>query len=239
MVCGAKLMKINKFRFEKRDHPCHLIDMNIENTANQDTIKGQEALKRISLKIKRLRKKSHYTQKDVAERLNLGLRSYQRIENRECGYDLSLLYRLCEVFNANFFELTNPYAPKDIHKNFFFNDRSEFKNICSCESIDFLENLELNPENITADEAFMSATVPLALVTPFKVEFNKKAKSSQSRFVTALGLKNETATEQFWDEVLFHQPKFSAVKITNDQVIVSRHFYNDHEEYMISGIFDC
>lgn len=239
MVCRAKLTKINKIEFEKRQYPCHLIGMNIENTAAQDTIKGQEALKRISLKIKRLRKKSHYTQKDVAEKLNLGLRSYQRIENRECGYDLYLLYRLCEVFNANFFELTNPYAPKDIHKNFFFHDRAEFKNICSCESVDFLEKLVINPENLAADESFMAAGVPLAFVSPFKVEFNKKGKASQSRFVEALGLKNEAESEQFWDEVLFHQPKFSAVKITNDQVIVNRHFYNDHEEFMISGIFDC
>jgi len=59
--------------------------------------------------IKTLRKRHQLTQKDMAAKLNIAERTYQRFENGERKtLDLALLQRVCDVLRASPAEILDP-----------------------------------------------------------------------------------------------------------------------------------
>ncbi len=58
-------------------------------------------LKRISTNILRIREKKGWTQEEVAERGNIDLRWYQRLESGRYSFNLETLARLAELFKVD------------------------------------------------------------------------------------------------------------------------------------------
>lgn len=71
----------------------------------------EESLRRIVFKLRFYREAAGVSQKEAAEKLNVGHRSYQRIEGGETNVDITFLIRFSQIFNVNFVELVTPYAP--------------------------------------------------------------------------------------------------------------------------------
>ena len=207
-----------------------------ELTMTDSTIKGQVALKRVGLKLKRLRKAHNYTQKEIAERLNLGLRSYQRIENRETIYDLVLLYNACSIYGVNFVNLANPYAPDEQFKGSFFNSPDEVPFEGAKVVLKAMIDLEVHPDKFNAARESKAFGRPLAIVSPFKMEYSGLSREDMGLFNEAFMAYDGQAAEHFWDEVIYHQPKFSVLQSKNGKMFVNRHFYTDSEEYTLSTI---
>lgn len=71
-----------------------------------------KSLKRIVFKIRQFRESAEISQKEAAEKLNIGHRSYQRIESGEANCDISFLHRFSLAFDINFLDLVSPYPPE-------------------------------------------------------------------------------------------------------------------------------
>ncbi|MEE0516925.1 MAG: helix-turn-helix transcriptional regulator [Anaerovoracaceae bacterium] len=52
-------------------------------------------------RIRSLRVKNHYTQQNMADSLNMSLRSYQRYEGGQCDPPLTTLVAIADIFNTS------------------------------------------------------------------------------------------------------------------------------------------
>jgi transcriptional regulator with XRE-family HTH domain len=55
--------------------------------------------------VKQVRKEKGFAQEEVAEKINIGLRAYQKIESGETKLDVERLQELAKVFNVSMLDL--------------------------------------------------------------------------------------------------------------------------------------
>lgn len=213
----------------------------------------QMSLGRIILKLRLYRESVQYSQKATAEKLNLGYRSYQRIENEESVCDISFLYRFCDLFGADFTALASPHAPpiKNNLKIFQENEEEKFKNttpVLASTIIFFVQkfsNKQVQFSDLISDSTFLNSKYKLCISTPFKSTYNENANGffEYSYPHCKKGKCYSSIHDQvgYWDCIYYYRPKYSIQKIPlachnkNVEMIEhSAHFYLDGNIISIS-----
>lgn len=195
------------------------------------------SLKRIRLKIRFYREAAQVSQKEAADKLNLGHRSYQRIESGEASCDISFIYKFCNMFEIDSNSMLSP-SPPVINNNlhFFYSDdnHKELKDISQirekiCQDTN-QKNISIG--NLIDNPDFLNSEIGLCISTPFKQFFNYQA-------VRNLGLiKNKIKTmtttrdiqEQinYWDCIYYYAPNLSirnnyTVQINGEEIELDIH----------------
>ena len=96
-------------------------------------------VERLSIKIRLYRTSLNITQQEMATKLGLSLRTFQRIETCQSPIDMTIIYKICECYDIPFFDLVNPdikreeladgnffSSVEDFEKEDFFSDKPDF-----------------------------------------------------------------------------------------------------------------
>lgn len=213
----------------------------------------QRSLDRILLKIRQCREAAKLSQSEVAEKLSIGLRTYQRIENGEVSCDISFLYRFSEVLNINFIDLVTPYPPA---KKMITLYKSEIE-IKSFEALPFIQKTNFNSWvkrfekdllKLGETEKFINEKLPMSLWTHSKKivnnshhEFFDTKKGYQQ--INNIYLKPDDRVNTI-DCLFCYRPKYSLKKLIDYNVkgiylnlnLYSAHLYVDEEILSISVV---
>lgn len=203
-----------------------------------------KSLQRIVFKIRQYRESAEISQKEAAEKLNIGHRSYQRIESGEGNCDISFLHRFSLVFDINFLELVSPYAPEPKNLTLYKNEAEEqaFEMNPFVLNTNFLQ-LVVNFQAASFREfaEFNSSEVPLCIWTPQKKILNESLLDifEIEKIFCKVNFKLFKRDERvnFLDCLYYFKPKYSlkmqkGKKINNvmfDIEIYTAHFYKNGE----------
>lgn len=212
---------------------------------------AEKSLNRVVFKLRFYREAANLSQKETAEKLNIGHRSYQRIENGEANCDILLLYRFSKVFDVNLVELVTPYSPKK-PKNFSLFDMNqieEFEKNPFVQLTNF-KNLTHQFENKILDlldgKDLLSSDYPLMIWTPSKKVINdvlleiydiKKIYKKDNFLNLPIDEKMNIL-----DCLFYYRPKYSIKKISNVVIkeknyeieFYSTHLYQEDEILTLS-----
>lgn len=197
------------------------------------------SLRRIVFKLRFYRELAGVSQKEAAEKLHIGHRSYQRIEGGETNVDITFLLRFSQLFNMNFLELVTPYPPElngvVIYKT--PEELNEFENLPYIKNSHFLEwskrFLEKAPTFDDCKE-FTSSHRPMVMWTPSK-------KCMNDSLVDQLNIKKEFRKVNFYflrpddrlkflDTLYYYKPKYSLKRIRGN---FKRGLYCEVELYSV------
>lgn len=180
-----------------------------------------KSLQRIILKIRFHREAASLSQKEVAEKLNIGYRSYQRIESGEAVCDINFLHRFCYLLNLNFLDFISPYAPKPINLELFYSEEEikKFQSLKFIEDSHFLFFVDKFEKNIAIEEdlEFLKNENPMLVWTSGKIKpndafceiFNWKRNTSKNvQFIS-----NSYEKLNFLGCVFYYNPKYLIKKI--------------------------
>lgn len=180
------------------------------------------SIDRIKLKMRLYREAAQIGQKMTAKKLNLGYRSYQRIETEGSDCSVSFLCNFCNLFNADFDRLVSPNAPKINDSLIFFNDKNE---IAKFESIEIIKNSNLAGfgNQLISGTLFQRGfakgfnhsspivvNYDLCISTPFKyIYYNSKEEyfDFQSKKGTNAMMLEEKIN--YWDCIYYYRPQYS------------------------------
>ncbi|MGZ3788782.1 MAG: helix-turn-helix domain-containing protein [Bacteriovorax sp.] len=211
----------------------------------------QLSLGRIVFKLRYFRELAKHSQQEAADKLNLGHRSYQRIENGEAKCDIAFLYRFCLIFNVDILELVTPYAPGPQNLILYKTKEEEdlFQGLSYVQQTGFLDcsrRLEKNFAILGKDNQWMNSEYPFCLWTHSKKTMNEammekfgiQKKSSSERFNFLLPKERLN----FFDCLYYHRPKYSLKKHLNHEMnglrydieIYSAHLYLEEDVINIS-----
>lgn len=201
--------------------------------------------KRVLFKIRAYREAAQISQREAAEKLSIGHRSYQRIENGEATFDILFLYRFCNLFGVEFNELVCPNPPKISQKIELINhDQIDiFKNIKHVQESKMLElehlleSINFSIRDILESQQFINSSSYLCVSTPYKIFFNKACNDiahitqriSPPPFL-AHDLESIKKRIHYWDCLHFYSPKYSINR--SDLDIIDENFVN-YTEYAI------
>lgn len=205
-----------------------------------------KSLKRIIFKLRHYREVANCSQKEAAERLCIGHRSYQRIENGEASCDISFLHRFCHVFKVDFLDLVSPYPPLPHEFTIFSteSEQSKFELMPFVQQTKFMDWVFLFEKKSSAfaeTSEFILAEHPMCYWTPTKKIMNDSLMEAFGikkiyRKVNFILLREESRMN-FLDCLYYYHPKYT-IKNHPDQIInnvsynieiFSVHFYRDNE----------
>lgn len=205
-----------------------------------------KSLKRIIFKLRHYREAANFSQKEAAEKLNIGHRSYQRIENGEANCDISFLHRFSLIFGVNFIELVTPYPPLPNQFSLYNNEMEQglFEVLPFIQQTKFLDwafRFEKNLDLIAEGQDFISAEYPMCFWTPSKKIMNNSLVEAFGikkifRKVNFILLRPEDRMN-FLDCLYYYRPKYTIKKHLDQSIngfrynveIFSAHFYRDDE----------
>lgn len=180
-----------------------------------------KSLKRIILKIRFHREAASLSQREVAEKLNIGHRSYQRIESGEAVCDINFLHRFCYLLNLNFLDFISPYAPMPINLELFCNGEEihKFKNLKFIEDSHFLYFVDKFEKNVSIEEGveFLKNENPMLVWTSGKFKPNDAFceifnwKKNVSKYPEIISNSHEKLN--FLDCIFYYNPKFLIKKL--------------------------
>lgn len=194
----------------------------LQNNVNDTLMRSTDfcfnkSLKRIVLKIRFHRELASYSQKETAEQLNIGYRSYQRIESGEAICDINFLHRFCYLFNLNFLEFISPYSPVPIGLELFCTEEEvqKFQSLSFIESshfISWVNKFEKNNLALEEEPEFLNNENPMFLLSSGKLkpndaccEFFDWKKNLPKRTYLILDAYEKL---NFFDCVLYYNPKY-------------------------------
>jgi transcriptional regulator with XRE-family HTH domain len=217
----------------------------------------QSSINRLNFKLRFFRETSNLSQKDLANKLNIGHRSYQRIESGLAHCDISFLYRFCNLLQIDFNNLTSAKEPAvDENVNFFLRDESStekeyFKEMIPPVLEEVCSDLESNKftlTNMLENPIFLNDIHALAVSNPFKKYFNISSNELLGLFTNDV-LKKQiwgTLEEQFmfWDNIYYYTPQYSVRKNfkicahekSNIMTIYSIHIYKNGQITSVSWL---
>lgn len=204
------------------------------------------SFKRIVFKLRFYREAANVSQKEAAEKLNIGYRSYQRIESAEASCDISFLHRFCIVFFVDFVDLASPSPPRLENINLFIDkkEQQDFENLPFIQKInlkDWVSSFENKTIHLGEDEAFTSAEHPFCIWTSSKKiinnNFYKSLDVENKQLVGKISIFSRDEKINALDCLFYYRPKYSVKKISNqringienDRELYSIHFYDKNE----------
>jgi transcriptional regulator with XRE-family HTH domain len=185
-------------------------------------------LQRVILKIKYNRAHKGISQQDMANKLNMSHRKYQRIEAMESTPNLEVLLETSKVLDICFDELVSPKAPNEIPTNFeileanFQKIQERFPNTNARDFFDLINNSDFNNiinsdlKNILKLEKFMNSESPLYIADYNICYMNKKYKDLTQRTnfskPTLQGWLDKRKFAKVWDLLTCFEIPFSSIK---------------------------
>lgn len=142
-------------------------------------------------KIRFLRTKKELTQNQVAKKLSLSLRTYQRLENGKSPLDVQTLFILSRILEISFVDLTNPKLnEKDLQEIEFYQSQKEIYERAKVtgQTVETLTKLltkvqsyNLGITKVEEDQHFTEAGTPIFLTDLKKTAKNPAFKSLQKK----------------------------------------------------------
>lgn len=179
-------------------------------------------LSRVSFKLRFYREASRMSQREASHKLNIGFRSYQRIESGEALCDIFFLYRFCVLFKVDMNSLTINSAPEpkpglkmifsdDELKSFEFHPTVQNSKIL--DRIKMIESLESTNRKALEGQDFLTSKFCLSISTPNKFNFNLSSHAFLNTLVDH-SFKKITLDEinerlNHWDILFYYRPKYS------------------------------
>lgn len=211
----------------------------------------EQTLKRVVFKLRFYRESANVSQREAAEKLNIGHRSYQRIESGEASCDISFLHRFCLTFNVDFIDLACPNPPKNSNIDLFINKEEQiiFEKMQFVKETNFknlVSSFETHSLSFGETELFAEAEHPFCIWTPNKNIVNNNLLELLGKSINTtnsnmpLLLRDEKINAL--DCLYYYRPKYSLKKIVNYNLngthkpidLFSAHFYEKNEVKSIS-----
>ncbi len=184
-------------------------------------------LERVVFKIKYNRAHLGISQQEMAKKLDISHRKYQRIEALESSPSLEMLFSLSQILKIKFSELSSPEVPNFIPENFEILNLSEdslktiFESTKSSNFFDLANNGEIesvinsNFQEILKLDSFMESNYPLYLsdynTTYLNPSLRKITNRPNDSKPTYQGWKDKKTFAQVWDMFTCFDIKYSKV----------------------------
>jgi transcriptional regulator with XRE-family HTH domain len=184
-------------------------------------------LERVIFKLKYNRAHCGISQAEMAKKLDMSHRKYQRIEAMESTPSLAMLFKTSQLLKIKFNELTSPNVPQELPQNFqvLLNNEDALKEqftslnesnyfeICNSGEI---ENIIMeNPKEIMKLSSFTNSDFPLYLsdynITYMNDALRKITNRALEHKPTYQGWKDKKTFARVWDFLTCFDIKYSKV----------------------------
>lgn len=201
------------------------------------------------------------SQSELADRLKIGLRSYQRYESGESIPSIDIIYLISQILNFNLKDFFAPHELKDFVPGLrlFTGEREhefqELPNVRESNLLNFFNSPEYKQivdsgdiRNIRNCEYFMKSNFPMALSSPRGTILNpvaqKKTGFHSDSISTSVGQNDPKHLAAIWGILMDHETLFFEQETTPTfpkgkfKMIARAAFSNVNQHYMVLSVLD-